>query len=481
MHPTPIHRTGALLLLAASLVAAGAGAARAEIPGIAGSAFTLTARSDRITTPEGGSYLFWGLASGGGRAQYPAPTLILTSGQTITVTLTNALAPDGAGAVPNVSLVFPGQDNVKAFCATGSCVTGALTLEAGPGGSVTYTFTASRPGTFAYYSGTRPDLQVEMGLTGAIVVRPAAFPASAYGDSTSAFDREYLFFLSEMDPRIHDTVEQQGAAALAATDYLSDYFSNYWFINGRAAPDTMNTTASLFPTQPYDSMPRMHPGERLLMRVVGGGSQFHPFHHHGNHARIIGRGGRPLEETAGQLDLSYEVFTIQTGPGQAYDALFEWTGKGLGWDMYGTEGAAASHLCNGQTGEWARAERLANPGNPYFTNYDPTTREWCGDHGMVFPVTLPDPLNLVNGGWWSGSPYMGTMGALPPGEGGLNPNAGYVFMWHSHTEKELTNFDVFPGGMMTMLIIEPVGVPIAAPAPAPNPPPGTAADGPATR
>jgi hypothetical protein len=61
---------------------------------------------------------------------------------------------------------------------------------------------------------------------------------------------------------------------------------------------------------------------------------------------------------------------------------------------------------------------------------------------------------------YGGSPFLGTLGSLPPGEGGLNPNAGFVFMWHSHTEKEMTNWDIFPGGMMTMLIIEPPGVPI---------------------
>jgi hypothetical protein len=33
-------------------------------------------------------------------------------------------------------------------------------------------------------------------------------------------------------------------------------------------------------------------------------------------------------------------------------------------------------------------------------------------------------------------------------------------MWHSHTEKEMTNWDIFPGGMMTMMIIEPLSVPI---------------------
>ena len=30
-------------------------------------------------------------------------------------------------------------------------------------------------------------------------------------------------------------------------------------------------------------------------------------------------------------------------------------------------------------------------------------------------------------------------------------------MWHSHSEKELANFDIFPGGMMSMMVVEPPG------------------------
>ena len=73
---------------------------------------------------------------------------------------------------------------------------------------------------------------------------------------------------------------------------------------------------------------------------------------------------------------------------------------------------------------------------------------------------MPEQFSLAFGGFWSGSPFLGTVALLPPGEGGLNPNAGYTYMWHSHTEKEIINFDVFPGGMMTMLIVEPMSVPI---------------------
>jgi hypothetical protein len=35
-------------------------------------------------------------------------------------------------------------------------------------------------------------------------------------------------------------------------------------------------------------------------------------------------------------------------------------------------------------------------------------------------------------------------------------------MWHSHNEKEITTDDIFPGGMMTMLIIEPKSVDLDA-------------------
>ncbi len=60
-----------------------------------------------------------------------------------------------------------------------------------------------------------------------------------------------------------------------------------------------------------------------------------------------------------------------------------------------------------------------------------------------------------------GQPVHGRLGEpLPPGEGGLNPYGGFFFMWHSHAEKELTNYDIFPGGMLTMMVVEPPGTPI---------------------
>lgn len=436
------------LIALAGLVPAHAGA---EILGVAGNSFALTARADRVSTPDGGSFLIWGFAADGGRPQYPGPTLIVTEGARISVSVKNNLPAD---AGQRVSLTFPGQSGVSAACTSGSCVQGPITMEAGQGAIVTYSFTASRPGTFLYNSGTRPDLQVEMGLFGALIVRPAAFetmsPPQAYGTAESRYDQEYLFLLSEMDSVIHDLVERDGVAAADRSGRLANYQSNYWFINGRNAPDTMaEAYVGRLPTQPYNALPITHPGDRLLMRVIGGGREMHPFHHHGNHARVIARDGFLLQSDgpgATPLDLSHEVFTVQSLPGQTVDAIFRWTGKDLGWDIYGDPtDPAYVHAC----GPDVDAEGL-----------DPVTREFCGDHGKPLPVTLPEQLSLTFGGFYSGTPFFGTLGLLPPGQGGLNPNSGFTYMWHSHTEKEITNFDVFPGGMMTMLIIEPLHVPV---------------------
>ncbi|MDX9895086.1 MAG: multicopper oxidase domain-containing protein [Desulfofustis sp.] len=448
----------ALLLLSVS----GASAGHTGIDGITGTTFNLAAKADHITTADGGNYLIWGYADQGNndgfagqRAQYPGPTLIVKQGQTITVTLTNHL-PE-----PTVSIIFPGQEGVTAIGGTA----GLLTQEStGPGVTVTYSFVASKPGTYMYHSGSNMAKQLEMGLMGALIVRPSLGDEYAYNHEDTRWDREYLILLSEMDYRAHDAVE------FNKPFNDTDYFSVYWFINGRVAPDNMaEAFVPWLPTQPYNNLPRMHPGEKLLMRVINAGRDLHPFHHHGNHARIIARDGRMLSSDGLSPDLAESVFTIKAVPGQTVDAIFEWTGEKLGWDIYGTPAdGRPDHDCIDGNGDG-----YADPDNPANNPY-----EFCEDHGepcidnnddgrddttgerckngwtKAFPTILPEKQDLAFGGWYGGSPFLGGVGDLPPGEGGLNPNGGFSYMWHSHTEKELTNFDIFPGGMLTMLIIE---------------------------
>ncbi|MFB3813527.1 MAG: multicopper oxidase domain-containing protein [Terriglobales bacterium] len=449
MGSTGLARMIAVAAVAFSLLFA-ATAAHATIPGETGSNFNLTASAAYVTLPDGGSVYAWGYGVTGSPIgmQLPGPTLIVTAGTTVRVTLTNQL-PAAAG---NVSIVFSGQKVTVDPLNPG--VTGLLTQEATPGGgTVTYTFTASEPGTYLYHSGTRPDLQVEMGLFGALIVRPAGatFASCAYAHAATCFDREYLFVLSEVDPAIHRAVEAQASGPGPITVATEPYHSKYWMINGRSAPDTMKEPIDpLLPHQPYNIMPRMHPGERLLMRVVGAGREMHPYHFHGNHAQVLARDGRLILSATDPTKLAGpQLFTIASLPGGTVDAIYEWTGKDLGWDIYGDR----AHTCNGLLWQPGQAPMPS-------AGYDPVTKEWCPDHGAHLPAQVPDPYVMTNGALYSGTPYMGSLAQLPPGQGGMNPNGGFTYMWHSHTEREMTNNDVFPGGMMTMLIIEPPGVQI---------------------
>ena len=441
-----MQQKGRFTMMAAALVLCGMGTAYAMIPGVLGPDFQFTAKTGHISTPEGGSLLIWGYANGDGPAQYSGPTMIVNEGDIVTVELTNALDRP-------TSIVFPGQGDVVAELVSGGMDTGPLTVEANPGATVRYTWEATHPGTYHYHSGTQPDLQIEMGLVGAIIVRPEGFdPVTdkrAYGHPDSAYDEEFLFLLTEMDPIIHFLVEL-GYADQVDT---SSFFPVYWFINGRCAPDTMFPAGvDWLPNQPYNCMPMIQPGERMLMRIIGGGRDAHPFHHHGNHARLIAEDGRLLSSTVGTgADLAQDLFTQPTVPGKTRDAIFTWTGEKLGWDIYGHQ----QDIDNPPTGDFPGPGDVDHDQDGDFDSVPLELDEYEPDHGKPFPVQLPDNLDLAFGGMWSGSPFLGAMGALPPGEGGMNPWAGFTYMWHSHTEKEMVNNDVFPGGMMTMLIVVP--------------------------
>ena len=419
-----------------------------------GLTFNLYAFPFNINLPEGSSLQMWGFGdqdAGAGAThpegagynlpQYPGPTLVVTEDVPVTINLTNSGVPSP------VSIVVTGQD-VTATRTDGNPSHGLLTEAANVGESVSYTFTPTEPGTYIYHSldGSNPGLHVEMGLLGVLIVRPD--PATnagrnAYGDGTGTdYEQEFLSLLTEVDPEIHLQMERGHVQHFTN----SDRFAKVWFVNGRVFPDLFQGDYNpLFPHQPYESLAQAHPGERVLVRQVNAGQDSHPFHFHGENLRFIGRDGRKLSSDGVVADLGRSDNTINSAPKQTIDAIWTWTGKDLGWDIYGH----VAHTCKDTTPADGWADDDADyPG------------EWCADHGKAFPVTLPGAGELSLGGWWSGSPFLGDTGDLPPGEGGLNPFGGYFFVWHSHAEKELTTFDIFPGGSLGAVVVLPPGTPI---------------------
>ena len=552
------------VVVAATLILAPV--AFAAVPGITGTTFNLTAQPAYLNQPDGSAVYSWGYGCDPTAAtptfapsavtgancpsmQVPGPTLIVTEGQTITVNLSNGL-PTAAG---NTSILFPGF-NVTTSCSATTVVgqQGLLTCEAVPGGTVSYSFVASTPGTHAYYSGTQGDLQIEMGLYGAVVVLPMAVPAncnsgyhaliaqaetswketdfrlahSAFDHPGTCYDREYLFQWAEMDTRIHRQAEAQAQATAGCTagapgcsmDVQTEpYHPAYFLINGRSMPDLMDPNyGAEYPHQPYNGNPHMHPGDLTLIRTIGQGRWQHPFHEHANHVRILARDGNLVLSSGPSVTYSSGLsgdtgvagpglagllmFNTDTTPGEAFDGIFYFTGRGLNWDPYGHHPPATGTTAGTAAADPAFGDPLATlPCTPDVNGYNsgaPTAvnfMEWCQDHykpvqvapfGDVAqggPATLPDPNVFTNGAWYGGTPYLGPDASLRGGNpacatntvtgaqtGGANctlllpsnvqanppGERGWAFMWHSHNEREITTNNVFPGGMLMMMLVD---------------------------
>lgn len=460
MSPNQIlHRAGRWLL-AAALAMAGV-QAQAAIVGASGTlsagtrSFDMFAGEGYPSMADGVQVYSWGYgastASGGsGLMQISGPTLLVNQGETVSISFTNNLPTRS-------SMLFPGQVGVTA--SGGSA--GVLAQEAAPGQTVTYTFIAGQPGTYLYQSGSQPGLQVEMGMVGALIVYPSGNPAGskwAYNHIGTAYDRETLFVVGDIDSDIHAAIDEQVRAFKALPGYsatseglftadLSKRFPKYWTLNGRTSPDVFakNFSAEL-PHQPYNTLPRLHPGEKMLLRMIGAGTDLHPMHHHGNNSWAIARDGRMLGSTpAAGPNLAFSDYTIKVVPGQTLDALWSWTGAGLGWDVYGK-------LCNPAQANPAAAD--------YCTHTAQQRHQLASDIGKPIPVKLPSEFELAYGEFYSGSPYLGDFGIRPVGAGAANTSGGYFHMFHSHNEREVVNGGIVPGGMMTMLVIEPHGVTI---------------------
>jgi FtsP/CotA-like multicopper oxidase with cupredoxin domain len=305
--------------------------------------------------------------------------------------------------------------------------------------------------------------------------------AAAYNHPRACYDREYLFQFSEMDPAIHRNALAQvtaangctaGAPGCSLSVPTEPYRPAYFMINGRSMPDDMDPNyATQYPHQPYNGNPHMHPGEQVLLRIIGQGRWQHPFHEHGNHVRILARDGNLITAPDGTNLAGPLFFTTTTTPGLAMDGIFYWTARGLNWDAYGHNPASsdpnATLPCTPDANGY-------NTGATTAINYF----EWCQDHNKPLqatpigdvtgggPATLPDPNIFANGPWYGGSPYLGpeatvravgSTGTTPPSGTIANSptdEAGFAFMWHSHNEREITTNNIFPGGMLMMMLVD---------------------------
>jgi len=299
-----LGKTALFLLMPAALVLA-------ATPSFAATADLAAVRAEWI--PPGGTVPIpmWGLVNDTGSCPAPAdPPVSWTAGPTIealpgdttlTVNLRNCLNEP-------ISFFIPGQSKamspVKFLDAQSRERVRSFDMETAPGGVGTYSWPSLKEGTYLYHSGTHPQVQVQMGLYGALVVNGTGYPAVA---------RDEVLLYSEIDPALHEAVNS-GAYGTAAYPSTFNYAPRYFLINGLSYPDTTNITANA--------------AEDVLLRFINAGLKTHVPTVQNLYMRVIAEDGNlypyPREQYSIELTAAKTMDAIvNAGTGGTTHALYD--------------------------------------------------------------------------------------------------------------------------------------------------------------
>lgn len=229
------------------------------------------------------------------------------------------------------------------------------------GRDFTYVYRPRDPGTYMYHCHVEDVEHVQMGMTGMVFVRPLQdgntthYPSGKYlyndNNGSTGFDREYAMFMSEIWAEAH------WADAHIQLPEWSDYRADFSMLNGRVYPDTIAPNGSIDPFNPvYDSTgdlvpPPGHPdlkyqpssslvncnaGERVALRFANLGFREQAMTLAGIRMKVVGRDATFLGGRDRTGDTSYETETLNIGPGESYDVVFEAPAHsgGAGHDTY---------------------------------------------------------------------------------------------------------------------------------------------------
>jgi FtsP/CotA-like multicopper oxidase with cupredoxin domain len=257
---------------------------------------------------------FWVYKEANFPAEVPAPTIYATQGDTITITITNALDEPHSFVVPGA----PGQPPM---------------FDSGPipaGGSTgQVTFTASTTGTFLYYDGENLPVGRVMGLHGAFIVMPQAaavghkftpyanptpqvqllfdelgtadhWPGLAWeeGDPatlTPAF-RQYVWITHQASAALFRDVGRLGPGEIMPAATFIQRFTRDAFSNNSHDIDAASDIPQFFSITGQSGhfchnnpviTPMARVGEPVLVRILNAGLMTHSMHLHCNHYYVI--------------------------------------------------------------------------------------------------------------------------------------------------------------------------------------------------
>ena len=239
--------------------------------------FYLAAQKFDKTMPGGEVIPMWGFAEYDStfttlisEPNIPGPMLAVPHrNRTLVIHLRNDLTDPISLVIPSLPAVMDpnfftdgqGRQRVRSF-----------TYETLPGQTRQYTWDNLRAGSFIYHSGTHPQVQVQMGLYGALTVMWAD---SQYYEGVNNIDNEVALFFSEIDPALHNAVAAGNYGPGKLMTSTIDYDPKYFLINGLPF------------THSNPPIPIGLSGETTLLRFFSAGLESHFPHIQGMRMDVI--------------------------------------------------------------------------------------------------------------------------------------------------------------------------------------------------
>lgn len=400
----------------------------------------LIAKEFEKTLPGGALVKMWGFAEGSNAcwnaanrmasaacttpvATSPGPPITIPVSETdVTIRLVNLLSSAAGGE--NISLFIPSQhmpapaggptwtDNTIGGGGTpGVRRVRSFGLEAQvDGGAQEYRWTSAdsnvfRAGTYLYHSGTHPQLQVQMGLYGAITKDASALPKEAYAGI--AYDNEVLILYGEIDSVLHAAVTEGRYGLTTGPTSTFDYHPQYYLVNGEP-----------FTTKPAATISGPAVGERTLLRLLNAGFQTHS-------PTLLGIRMAIITEDGNVYPAVRDEYSALLPPLKTRDAILAPTVEGT-YALYdgllnlsSTKGTASGMLSFLQVGAGSLPDNTAPVANP-----DPL---YSVDQNNVLEIAAPGVLG--NDSDAEGNALTAVLGATNVSNGTLTLNADGSFVY----------------------------------------------------
>jgi hypothetical protein len=278
------------------VLALAAGAAVLSVPGPAFAiTYYLKATTFNLADPNGGAAIpMWGyvlcqdsaFTNCAASATAPGPALTVPANDTeLKISLSNVLPVPTSlvinGLIKPMTPVWDGGETGNRP-SPAARVRSFDTEASASGGVADYTWLNVKPGTYLYQSGTQPQVQVQMGLYGAMTKNQAdvgSTPALAYPGV--AYDNQATLLYSEIDPALHAAVATGSYGTAPGFTSTFNYAPKYFLINGQPYPNANSVVSPVGNTG------------RTLLRLLNAGLTTHVPMLQGNVWMPVAEDGKP--------------------------------------------------------------------------------------------------------------------------------------------------------------------------------------------